>query len=233
MPLLRLFLILLLSLASTLALADEAKVRKALEKRLQGMTIVSVSKTAYLGLYEVFTGENLLYTDENASVLLNGDLIDLQNMRNISQARLSVLNGIRFNDLPLEQAFKQVHGNGKRLLATFEDPNCGYCKKLARELAKVDNVTIYTFLVPMLGDDSWKKSAQIWCAADPARTWADWMVDGKQPAGTGGCDVGVLKRNVSLSNKYRINGTPALIFASGERVPGYIERDKIETRLGN
>jgi thiol:disulfide interchange protein DsbC len=222
-----------LSLLTSLAIADEASVRKLLEKRLSGVTIVSVNKTEHLGLYEVFTGESLMYTDDSASVLLNGDLIDLKNMRNVSRARLNVLNGIKFSDLPLEQAFKQVHGNGKRVMATFEDPNCGYCKKLAKELAKIDNVTIYTFLVPMLGDDSWRKSAQIWCAADQSKTWNDWMVDNKPPSGTGGCDVSVLKRNVAFTNKYRINGTPAIVFGSGERVPGFIPRDQVEARLGN
>lgn len=229
----RVFCLLLTLLASAHALADEASVKKLLEKRLQGISIVSVTKTNHLGLYEVYTGENLMYTDENVTTLLNGDLIDVQNMRNLSKARMNVLQGIRFSELPLEQAFKQVHGNGKRVMATFEDPNCGYCKRLAKDLAKIDNVTIYTFLVPMLGPDSDKKSAQIWCSADPVKAWNDWMLDNKAPTGTGGCDTGALKRNLALTNKYRINGTPSLVFASGERVPGYIGRDQIEARLGN
>lgn len=227
-----LFLALLAACLSTSAFASAKAVKSALEKKLGGVQIVSVTPTPFLGLYEVYTGDRLMYTDAKATVLLNGDLIDLQAMQNVSEARMSALNAVSFSSLPLDQAFKQVHGNGKRVLATFEDPNCGYCKRLAKDLVKLDNVTIYTFLVPMLGPDSLKKSQQIWCAADQAKTWTDWMVDGKAPNGTTECDTSVLRKNAVLAEKLRINGTPTLVFANGERIPGAVPLDKIEQKLG-
>lgn len=217
---------------SPLGTADEASIRKAIEKALEGTPVQSITKTNYLGLYEVFTGENILYIDEKASIAIAGNLIDLKNERNVTRERMNQLTAIKFDKLPLEQAFKQVHGNGKRRMATFEDPNCGYCKRLAKELAKIDNVTIYTFLVPVLGPDSEKKSQQIWCAADPVKTWNDWMIDNKAPKNTASCDTSVIRKNGELAEKLKVRGTPALFFESGERIPGYIAQDVIEQKLG-
>lgn len=106
-----------------------------------------------------------------------GTLIDGATMKNVTAERLQKLAAIKFSELPLELAVKRVHGDGKRVLASFEDPNCGYCKKLAKEMAKLDNVTLYTFLYPILSPDSLVKSKQIWCAADKGKAWNDWMLE--------------------------------------------------------
>lgn len=224
-------LMLLCGLLTQPAHADEAKIRQVLGERFPNLSIRHVQRTNQLGLYEVFTGDGLVYVDEKASVLLAGDLIDLQTRRNISQERLSRLQAVPVKDLPLDQAFKQVHGDGKRVLVTFEDPNCGYCKRLAKELAKIDNLTIYTFLLPVLGPSSMEKSAQIWCSTDPAKAWNDWMLNGKTPSSKR-CDTKVLERNLALGEKLGIRGTPAMIFTSGERIPGFTSKDVIETKLG-
>lgn len=212
--------------------ADDAVIRKNIEKALDGTQVVSITKTPYLGLYEVFTGDTILYVDEKASLVIAGNLIDIKTEKNITRDRMNLLTAIKFDKLPLEQAFKQVHGNGKRRLATFEDPNCGYCKRLAKELAKVDNVTIYTFLTPVLGPDSDKKSQQIWCATDPAKAWNEWMIEGKPLKGNANCDTSAIRKNGELAEKLRVRGTPAIFFESGERIPGYIAQDAIEQKLG-
>ncbi len=122
-------------------------------------------------------------------------------MKNVTDGRMQKLTAIKFSDLPLTLAVKQVRGDGKRVFATFEDPNCGYCKKMAREIAKLDNVTIYTFLYPILSPDSLEKSNQIWCAADKAKAWNDWMIDGKAPGGKGDCDTTAVKKSVETGRK--------------------------------
>ncbi|MCE1172862.1 MAG: DsbC family protein, partial [Azovibrio sp.] len=183
--------LLTLALAASFALpvlAQEASVKKAVESKL-GVSVTSVSKSGYLGLYEVYFDGQIIYTDEKVSAIVAGNLIDTKTMTSVTEERMKKLNAIKFSDLPLNQAIKQVKGNGKRVLATFEDPNCGYCKRLAKDLSKLDNVTIYTFLYPILSEDSIKKSRQIWCAADKAKAWNDWMVDGKAPTGKDDCDT--------------------------------------------
>ncbi|RIX41006.1 MAG: DsbC family protein [Rhodocyclales bacterium GT-UBC] len=219
-------------LAGTTALADEVEIRKGMEAKL-GAKVDSVSKSGYLGLYEVYAEGNILYTDEKMTVILAGaQLIDAKTMKNMTEERLKKLTAIKFSDLPLERAIKQVRGDGKRVLATFEDPNCGFCKRLAKDLAKLDNVTIYTFLYPILSEDSVRKSKQIWCAADRARSWNDWMIDGKAPPAKDDCDTTAVSKNQDFGRKLNITGTPTIFFADGERVPGAMPLARIEQKLG-
>jgi thiol:disulfide interchange protein DsbC len=223
-----------LALAATMSLptlADEAAViKKAVETKL-ARTVTSVTKTPYLGLYEVYVDGQIVYTDEKVSALLIGALVDGKTMKNVTDERMQKLTAIKFADLPLALAVKQVRGDGKRVFATFEDPNCGYCKKLAKDIAKLDNVTIYTFLYPILSPDSLEKSNQIWCAPDRAKAWNEWMVDGKAPGGKGDCDTTAVKKTIEMGRKLAISGTPTIFFADGERIPGAIPIAKIEQKL--
>ncbi|WP_291984709.1 DsbC family protein [Candidatus Accumulibacter sp. ACC007] len=223
-----------LALAATFSLptlADEATVKKAVEAKLGGV-VTSVTRTPYLGLYEVYAnGREVIYTDEKVSVLLVGSLIDGKTMKNVTAERKQKLSAIKFSDLPLALAVKQVRGDGKRVFATFEDPNCGYCKRLAKETAKLENVTIYTFLYPILSPDSLEKSNQIWCSSDRAKAWNEWMIDGKPPAGKGDCDTTAVKESIEMGRKLAISGTPTIFFADGERIAGAIPQAKIEQKL--
>jgi thiol:disulfide interchange protein DsbC len=222
-----------LTLAATLclpAVADEASVKKAVEAKL-GSHVSSVTKTSYLGLYEVYADGQIIYTDDKVSALMIGALIDGKTMKNVTDERMQKLTAIKFSDLPLELAVKQVRGDGKRAFATFEDPNCGYCKKLAKDVAKLDNVTIYTFLYPILSPDSLEKSKQIWCSADKAKAWNDWMVEGKAPTGKSDCDTTAVQKTIETGRKLAINGTPTIFFSDGERIPGAVPIAKIEAKL--
>lgn len=220
--------------------AQEAEIQKAVESRL-GIKVDSVTKAGYFGLYEVYADGNIFYTDEKVTAMLIGgdmirapqalNLIDLKTNRNITDERMRKLNAIKFSDLPLEQAIKQVRGDGKRVIATFEDPNCGYCKRLAKDLQKLENVTIYTFLYPILSEDSLKKSRQIWCAADRNRAWLDWIIDGKQPGGRDNCDTTAVSKNQEFGRRLNITGTPTIIFADGERIPGAVPLATLEQKL--
>ncbi len=212
------------------ATASEDSIKKTMEAKL-GSKVESVSKSGYLGLYEVYVDGQILYTDEKVSAFIAGSLVDAKNMRNVTDERIKKLTAIKFSDLPLELAVKQVRGDGKRVMATFEDPNCGYCKRLAKELLKLDNVTVYTFLYPILSEDSVKKSKQIWCAPDKGKAWNDWMVDGKAPPSKDDCDTAAVSKNQDYGRKLNITGTPTIFFNDGERVPGAMPIAKIEQKL--
>ena len=221
----------LAALWATEANADEADIKKAMEAKL-GAKVESVSKSGYLGLYEIYADGNILYTDEKMTAFIaGGQLIEGKTMKNVTEERMRKLTAIKFSELPLERAIKQVRGDGKRVLATFEDPNCGYCKRLAKDLLKLDNVTIYTFLYPILSEDSIRKSKQIWCSADRAKAWNDWMVEGRAPAGKEDCDTSAVVKNQEFGRRLNISGTPTMFFGDGERVPGAMPLPKIEQKL--
>ena len=229
----------LVSLAGVLAcslsaaFALEAVIRKNLAERLPALSkIDEVSKTPMNGLYEIRVDSDIFYTDAEGNFLIQGNLIDVKGKRNLTEERVTKLSSIDFDDLPLKDAFTQVRGNGKRKLAVFEDPNCGYCKRFERDLQKVNDVTIHTFLIPILSADSAEKSKNIWCAKDKTKAWLDWMVRDQNPA-KASCDTTALERNLAFSKKYKITGTPTVFFANGTRVPGAISAPEIEKQLAS
>jgi thiol:disulfide interchange protein DsbC len=223
-----------LMLAAALpAAADEAAIRKNLPQRLPEFPkIDEVSKTPVPGLYEVRIGSEVLYTDEEGNHVFEGELIDTRSKANLTRQRIAKLTAIKFDELPLKDAMVVKQGNGSRRLAVFADPNCGYCKRLERDLVALKDVTIYNFIYPVLGPDSNEKSRAIWCAKDAMKTWRDWMLDGvTPPRAMGQCNDGAIQRTVDYGKKYRINGTPAMIFENGERVPGAIPAAELAKRL--
>lgn len=221
------------TLAAAGAHAQEAAIRKNLAERVpQLANIDEVSKTPMPGLWEVRVGNDILYTDDGGNYIIQGSLIDTKQKRNLTEERMDKLLAINFSDLPLKDAFTIVRGNGKRKLAVFEDPNCPYCKRFERDLQKVDNVTVYMFLYPILSADSTAKSKSIWCAKDKGKAWLDYMVRDQAPMG-GGCDTAALDRNLEFGKKHKITGTPTLIFADGSRVPGAIPAAQVEKFLAD
>lgn len=220
------------ALACGAAMAQEAQIRKNIAERLPAIKVVDeVTKTAIPGIYELrINGSEIFYTDAQANYLIEGTIIDVRAKRNLTEERINKLTAVKFDDLPFKDAFTIVRGNGKRKVAVFEDPNCGYCKRFERDLQKIDNVTVYMFLYPILGADSGDKSKAIWCAKDPAKAWQDWMVR-DQPVAAANCDTAALNRNAEFGRTYKITGTPTLFFIDGTRVPGAVDAAQVEKML--
>ncbi len=219
-------------LASTLAMADEAAIRKNLPERLGNMPpIDEVTKTEIPGLYEVRLGSEIIYSDEQGNFVIEGSLLDTRSRKDLTKARQEKLSAFEFDKLPMKDAIVWKNGTGARKLVVFSDPNCGYCKRLEVDLQKLKNVTVYTFLIPVLGADSSEKSKNIWCSKDQAKAWLGWMLEGKAPVRNMGACETPLDRNLALSRKHRVNGTPALVFSDNTRVSGAIGADEIEKRL--
>jgi thiol:disulfide interchange protein DsbC len=224
----------LLSLGVT---AQEATIRKNLAQRLPNLPkIDEVRPTPMPGLFEVrINHSELFYTDAQGNFLIDGTLIDTRNRTNLTEERQNKLTAINFKDLPLKDAFTLVRGNGKRTIAVFEDPNCGYCKRFERDLLKVNNITVHVFLYPILSAYSTEKSKHIWCAKDKGDAYLDWMTKDITPT-RASCDASAIDRNVELGRRLRISGTPTIFFTDGSRVPGAIGADRLDkmlTDIGN
>jgi thiol:disulfide interchange protein DsbC len=210
----------------------EATIKKNIEPRLGGAKIESIKETPYSGLYELRVAGDILYTDKKGEYLVIGHVYDAKTTRDLTRERIDDINKIKFSDLPLDSAIKQVKGDGKRVIAVFEDPNCGYCKRLRQTTLKdTDNVTIYTFMYNILSDDSSVKSKNIWCAPDRAKAWDDWMINGKAaPAAAANCET-PNDKVFALGQKLKIQGTPAIFFADGSRIPGAVDQATLEKKL--
>ena len=215
------------------AQAQEAQLRKILAERIPSLPkIDEVSKSPIPGLYEIRIGTDIYYADEKGDHIVQGSIIDTRTRANLTDQRIDKLTAVDFSALPLKDAVVYKQGTGARKMAVFVDPNCGYCKRFERDLLTVKDVTIYTFIYPILGPDSNAKSRDIWCAKDAAKAWRAWMIDGNTPAKVmGQCDTAALERNIEFGKKYRVQGTPAVFFEDGTRKPGALSAADVEKLL--
>jgi thiol:disulfide interchange protein DsbC len=213
--------------------ANEAKIRQVLEGKFPTLKVESVTKAPFAGLYEVVLDGEIVYTDEKVEYFFGGNLYDIRtlpprNLTQVSSSRMIVKQLAAAQDM----AIKRVKGNGSRILYTFEDPNCGYCKQLSQELTKISDVTVYTFLTPILSQDSVDKSRAVWCSSDRAKAWDDLMLNAVLPAGGAACNAPI-ERSIALMKRFGVRGTPALYFANGQHIGGFVPAEQIEKALNS
>jgi thiol:disulfide interchange protein DsbC len=215
------------------ASADEATIRRNLAARLPNLPAIdAVTPSVMNGLWEIRLGSELIYSDASGSFVIDGEIIDTRLRLNVTEQRLAQLTAVDFPKLPLKDAVVWKQGTGARRLVVFADPNCGYCKQLERDLNGVRDLTVYVFLVPVLGGDSQEKSRAIWCARERGKAWRGWMLDGAvPPAAAAKCDSSVLERNLALGRKHGVVGTPMLVFEDNHKVPGIMSAADIAKKL--
>ena len=228
-----LFSALTLSLFSiSLSHANIATVQQNLKKNFPDIPVQSVQTTPLKDIYEVYMGGQIVYTDDDANYFFIGNLIDNKNQKNLTEDSLQKLEKIDVSTLPLDQAIKHVKGNGQRVLYLFSDPDCPYCQRLEKQMASVDNVTIYLFLYPLKGlhPNAEKMATQIWCAKDQYAAWEDYLLNKKQPTKSASCQTPIQK-NLELGKRLKISGTPTMFIKNGNRITGAVEADELNQLL--
>ena len=234
-PVLTTLLATLLAVTLPACQAGEKEIRQAIQTMAPGAKVTQISKTGVKGVSEVTIegdqGPMVVYADEAGKYLLVGDLLDVKSRRNLTKERMEKLTEVKWDSLPLKDAIKVVRGNGQRKLAVFSDPDCPYCKKAEAEFAKLDNVTIYTFLYPLsFHPDAARKSKLVWCSKDRSQAWLDLMLKGQVPEGKATCDD-PLEANLALGARLKVEGPPAIILANGKRIPGFVPAARLEPML--
>jgi thiol:disulfide interchange protein DsbC len=221
------WLVAVLLLIPLAAGANENAVKQALQKKYPKVQIENIAKTPMPGVYEIYADGEILYVDEKANhIIVGGRMIDAARKEDLTSERLRALSAVKLDQLPLDLAFRKVQGNGSRKIAYFTDPNCPYCKQLEPALNKLENVTIYVFLYPVLGQDSYDKSKAVWCSKDRARAWDELMLKGNEPKAAN-CDTPI-EKIIAFGRRKGITGTPTLFLADGERVRGAVPLDQLK-----
>ena len=212
--------------------SDETEIRRILGEKFQGLEVTTITKSPYFGLYEVFAGDQIVYTDAKVSYVMVGNVIDPNTRGNLTEERLQQLKAIAISDLPLDQAIKIVKGTGEKKFVVFSDADCPYCKQFERTLTSVDNYTAYILLYPIdqLHPDAARKSRMIWCAPDREKSWLDFMLRNQLPTNDGNCET-PLPRLLALAQKYKVVATPTIVFMDGRVIPGALPKDRLEREI--
>nr|WP_324625908.1 DsbC family protein [Acinetobacter sp. MD2(2019)] len=214
------------------AYADSKTVAQNLKQNFPEIQVQSIQTTQIPNIYEVYMDGQIVYTNDEARYFFLGNLVDLKNKVNLTSEREQELTKIDVKTLPLQQAIKQVKGNGKRVMYLFSDPDCPYCHALEKELQNVDNVTIYLFLYPLtaLHPNAEKVATQVWCAKAPYQTWENYVLNGTQPKATKTCNTPIAK-NLELGKKLAVDGTPTFFLKNGHRISGARSASEINQLL--
>lgn len=218
------------------AAANEAAIRQVLKSKFPGVRVDGVQPAPMPGLFEVRfqnqDGPQILYTDAQANFFIDGSLIEAKSGRNLTEERLQKLSAIEFKSLPLDLALKIQRGNGKRVLAMFTDPYCPYCRRLEQSLLQIDDITVYVFMFPVIRPDFADHSRAVWCAPDRVKAWLELAAadSPKVPAGGANC-ANPVDKVLEYGRSLRINGTPTLFFANGERAGGGMALGALRAKL--
>ncbi len=221
---------LLLSLLSAAAsAADEMSVRDHLMQKT-GLRADAVRKAPVEGLWEILIQDRLFYVDETVSHVFSGSILETATQMNLTQARLREIAREQWAKWPLNDAVKEVYGSGKRQVVVFSDANCTYCRMMSKTFETAGDITVYTFIVPMIRGEA--NNREIVCSKDPSGAWHNWMANGVRPeSAPPTCDASVLRRNYELSHRFNVTGAPTMFFPSGERYTGAITTAQLEQLL--
>ncbi len=220
------------SLFAATARANEIQIRKNLSQRIPGLPVIDeVRKTPIAGIFELRIGSEVAYSDATGEYLIRGSLVRTADRVDVTAQRTEEISRVFFKDLPLSGSIVRKTGSGKRKIAVFADPNCGYCKKFEQDIDGLKDATIYTILIPLLSQDSIDKSQAIWCSKDKTVAWSDWMIKGKRPDKVDANCPAPLRSNLDFAHKYAINGTPTIFFEDGSRVTGAMPIKDLNAKL--
>ena len=228
-----------LALLAGVACADEASIRAEFSKKYPQASVESITRTPYLGLYEMLVDGEVIYTDADFNYMIVGSIIETKTKINLTDARQREIDDKKlkslafpFDQLPFDLAIKKVKGGGSRKVAVFSDPDCPYCRRLEKDIDKISDATIYIFLFPIeqLHPKAAEISRAIWCAPDRVKAWDEYMLKGIVPKSPK-CDNPV-EKIVAYGQSKKINGTPTIFFSDGKRVPGAIPAERFEELLG-
>lgn len=217
--------------AQPAVVAPDAAGVAAFERRFRaanpGTRIDSVAPSTVPGLFEVVMGKNVAYVEPSGRYALFGHIFDMQERRDLTADRKAALDKVDVKSFPTELAIRHVRGTGARVLYVFSDPQCGFCKALEQALVGVDDVTVYTFLTPILGPESKRLASAIWCSPSPADAWSAWMLKGEQPAAAATTCSATTDAVARLAQSLDVAATPTLISGDGRKSAGAMSAQQL------
>ncbi len=183
-----------------------------------------ISPSFIPGMYEVVYGAQVMYMSADARYVIQGDVIDLKNRENItetlrSKQRQRLIKTLDESDMIVFKPKGEEHYR----ITVFTDIDCGYCRKLHREMADylAEGITVRYMAFPRSGVNtkSYFKAVNVWCAADKHAAMTKAKAGQSLPKKT--CKNPVAEQ-MALGEDFGVTGTPTIVFDNGEVVPGYV-----------
>lgn len=209
----------------------------ALEIFSPGTTIDSITPAPVPGLVEVVIGPRLFYFSEDGRFLINGNIIDVLNQKNVTEPKVAAARKASLDQLDENSMIIFSPKDPKHTITVFTDIDCGYCRKLHAQIDEYNNLGIQVryLLYPRtkVGSSSYNKAVSVWCSKDRKTTFTE-AKSGKNVEARE-CSNPV-SDNMQLGSLMGVRGTPSIVRSTGEMIPGYLSpRDlfrKLETEGG-
>jgi thiol:disulfide interchange protein DsbC len=230
-----LILVFFMPMALVAGEAEDIKAIKAVfNKIMPGSTPDTVEPAALKGLYEVVFGAQVLYMSPDGRYVIQGDLIDLVKKENITESARSVQRAKLVKGIEDETSIIFEPKEVKHTITVFTDIDCGYCRKLHREIEQYmeQGIRVRYLAFPRSGMNtkSYHKAVTVWCSDDKQKALTEAKAGVAQE--TKECNNPVAK-HMKLAEQFGVSGTPTIVFENGDVVPGYVPASRLSKMLSN
>ncbi len=214
--------------------ADIVQVKKALESMAPGAKADSITATSLPGLYEVIVGTEIVYISKDGRYMLQGDLVDVQAQKNLTEAkrgtgRLKLVNALSENAMIV---FAPKNQPVKHTITVFTDVDCGYCRKMHSEMAELNRhgIKVRYLMFPRAGKNSpsYDKAVSVFCSKDRNAALTRAKATGNIEKKT--C-VNPVDQHMALVERLGLTGTPTLMLEDGRLMPGYVPAQRLSKLL--
>lgn len=222
--------------ASAYAEVVEEKRTGIVEEKIRSLspnaTIIAVSETPIDGLLQVQVNSEIVYVTDDGKYLLQGPIMEIDTRINITdQAKSGIRLGLLAELNPDEQiSFSPV--DPKYELLVFTDIDCGYCRKLHKQISEYNDagIAIHYLAFPRagIGSASYDKFVSVWCADDQKKALT-LAKNGDDPEPQN-CPNPIADQ-YELGREIGVTGTPALVTTDGTLIPGYVPPQQLRKRL--
>ena len=224
--------VVLASAASPLLAGANANIRAQLKKLMPEETIDSINKTPVSGVYEVVLGAEVIYVSGDGRYMIQGRMIDLKNRKDLTEPRRAASRKEAVNKVGEDKMVIFAPAKYDHTVTVFTDIDCGYCRKLHREIADygAEGIRVRYVFYPRAGknSESYKDAVAVWCSDDRKRAMTAAKSGTKLEAKS--C-TNPVKEHMALGESLGISGTPAIVLENGDMVPGYVPAKRLAALL--
>lgn len=189
--------------------------------------------TPVAGVFELTRGSDIVYVTADGKYAFTGDMVELANNNNLTEQHRRDMRVKAIAAYPESQMLVFGPKDPKYTVTVFTDVDCPYCRKLHSQMAEYNQmgVRVRYLLYPRTGPntESWTKAEQVWCSAD--RNDALTRAKLGQTLKTKACADNPVARSYQLGQDFQVQGTPAIVLANGEMLPGYLPPDALVQHL--